>query len=348
MTDLTPLIAAYQQQRLLLLWSDLPFTLPDAPPANRVIAINRQIAAAQALPSLSLPPANLPPLPLLSLDPTPRLQQALAAAGAPPIVVASRQAVPGRGRFSLLQLAGDLPSRRGLILSRRDLRDLSNDTDKRYLLAEARRGVEGGALLVVGADPTHPDFAAWWSLVWPGLGQPPAYVLGDPAADWPAGLTPLAVPFAELAAQLAAVEPTPEAGAPAFDPDGVKQLIATHRRRLQKLQQQQAYFGLDTRPHILMEIEDITDQIDALEADLGLPPASAAPEPPTAPVQGRTGRPSWQDSGHSTPSQPPPAQVQGRTGAQAFEASEHSTPSQPPPVRGRSQDLPPVGGTEGG
>jgi len=48
----------------------------------------------------------------------------------------------------------------------------------------------------------------------------------------------------------------------------IKKLIANYKRRLQKLKEQQAFFGLDTSPHILTEIEDIEVEIEKLQTEL--------------------------------------------------------------------------------
>ncbi|MBN1992230.1 MAG: tetratricopeptide repeat protein [Anaerolineae bacterium] len=48
----------------------------------------------------------------------------------------------------------------------------------------------------------------------------------------------------------------------------IQKLIITHRRHLQKLQEIQAYKGSSTEPHILLEIEDTTAEIEKLEAEL--------------------------------------------------------------------------------
>ncbi len=50
--------------------------------------------------------------------------------------------------------------------------------------------------------------------------------------------------------------------------DNLKKLIAKHSRRLQKLKEQQALKGLDTAPHILIEIEDIEAEIEKLQKEL--------------------------------------------------------------------------------
>jgi hypothetical protein len=160
----------------------------------------------------------LPPLPILSLDPTARLEQCFAAANTDLDVVVSGHKAPAHNRHTLLKLAGDLSSRRGLILSRPELHALPGEPDKRYLLAEARRASgPAGALLILGADPADPDFQTWWAVVWPALDQPAAYSLGAPDMAWPAGVIPLAVEFGELAGQLAVNPPGQPPAAPKYN-----------------------------------------------------------------------------------------------------------------------------------
>ena len=50
--------------------------------------------------------------------------------------------------------------------------------------------------------------------------------------------------------------------------DDIEKLIAERERRLQKLKEQRASFGLHTPPHILMEIEDIEAEIEGLQTEL--------------------------------------------------------------------------------
>jgi tetratricopeptide (TPR) repeat protein len=50
--------------------------------------------------------------------------------------------------------------------------------------------------------------------------------------------------------------------------DDLKKQIDIHRRRLQKLEEQQAFRGLDTPAHILIEIEDIKAKIEELQTEL--------------------------------------------------------------------------------
>ena len=50
--------------------------------------------------------------------------------------------------------------------------------------------------------------------------------------------------------------------------DHNQKLIATKQRRLQKLQEQEAMMGINTPPHISIEIEDIEEEIAQLQAEL--------------------------------------------------------------------------------
>jgi hypothetical protein len=213
--DLPPaLTQACRQGRLLLLWGALPFPLAAGPPANRALAINQWAAQAEALPPLELPLSELPPLPLLSLDPSDGVERAFARAGVPLQIVRTRRDAPARGRHTLLKLAGDLGTRGGLVLSHSDVRELHSDPDKQYLLDEARRLARGGALLLLGCDPAGEDLHAWWSVLAPALRGALFYALGEPSAAWPEGVIPLGADFQALNAALWGAQPEPEAVEP--------------------------------------------------------------------------------------------------------------------------------------
>ena len=173
-----------REGRLLVLWAGLPFALEARPPANRALALNRLgNLAADPGPAGGLP--GLPPLPILSLDPSARVEQAFARAGIPLAV----QEVPARDHHSLMKLGGDLETRSGVVLSRVEVRDLQTDAGKRRLLDEARRLAGDGAVLILGGDPASDDFRAWWAVLAPALRGAAAFALGDPAAAWPEGIT---------------------------------------------------------------------------------------------------------------------------------------------------------------
>ncbi|OQY35747.1 MAG: hypothetical protein B6243_04620 [Anaerolineaceae bacterium 4572_5.2] len=50
--------------------------------------------------------------------------------------------------------------------------------------------------------------------------------------------------------------------------NGLQKLLIKYGRRLQKLKEQQASFGLHTSPHILTEIEDLEVRIEVLQTEL--------------------------------------------------------------------------------
>lgn len=51
--------------------------------------------------------------------------------------------------------------------------------------------------------------------------------------------------------------------------EDVKKIVSMQQRRLQKLREQQAMFGINTPPHILIEIEDLEAEINKLQSELG-------------------------------------------------------------------------------
>jgi hypothetical protein len=214
--DLPPALSqACRQGRLLVLWGALPFPLVAQPPPNRALALNQWAAQAEPLPPPALALARLPPLPFLSLDPTARVEWALARAGLPLQVVCTRHDVPARSRHVLLKLAGDLGTRSGVVLSHSEVRELQNDPDKRHLLDEARRLAGDGALLLLGCDPADQDFRAWWSVLAPALGGAALFALGEPSAAWPPGVTCLEPDLEAVNAALWAVQPpAPEKAEP--------------------------------------------------------------------------------------------------------------------------------------
>lgn len=217
--DLPPtLTQACRQGRLLVLWGALPFPLAARPPANRARVINRWAAEAEGLPPSAPPLPQLPPVPLLTLDPTDRVEQAFAQAGVPLQVMRTRHDVPARNRHTLLQLAGDLGTRSGVVLSRAEVRDVRSDPDKRHLLDEARRLVEDGALLLLGCDPASEDFYAWWLALAPAFRGAAFFALGEPTAAWPQGVICLGPDLAALKAALWAAQPEPEATEPVAPP----------------------------------------------------------------------------------------------------------------------------------
>jgi hypothetical protein len=220
------LTQASHRGRLLVLWGALPFPLAARPPAERALALNCLSASLELAGRWPEWLPRLPPLPILSLDATARLERAFRRAGVPPQVVSSRHVAPAYDRHVLLKLAGDLETRQGVVLSRAEVKELHSDPDKRCLLAEARRRVTDGALLLLGCEPGSEDFRVWWSAL--TLGSPAVYAAGEPAAAWPPGVVCLGPDFESLDAGLWAAqppEPEMEAQADALQPQAAARYV---------------------------------------------------------------------------------------------------------------------------
>ncbi len=223
MNQLSPeLQQALEHQRLLIVWGDVPFELLPSVIGERAVMINRLLAEAAQLPAISIRLSVTPPLPIVSLDPTDRIEREFRASNRALRVVTSARDVPAPHQHTLIKLAGDLNSRTGLVLSREEVQRLPGNADKHYLLDLVRQIVEGGAVLLVkdlaraGTKPARSEdtFQAWWSIIRPACGSASILAAGDPAAAWPDGLTYLgtvqdvmSVAFANFKAPLPKMEP---------------------------------------------------------------------------------------------------------------------------------------------
>ena len=198
---LTSISAAQREWRLLLVWGDLPFAPEERPPRNPARLIERQQEAARALPALPFafshgapwPLAGLPPLPILSFDPSERVETTFRYAGVPLHVMRTRRDPRARDRHNLLKLGGDLAARAGLLLSWDDVRAAAHNPDKAHLLREARRLVRDGVVLAMVPSPGDTFARLWRELLAPALGEAARqFVLGPQGFDWPAPLERLA------------------------------------------------------------------------------------------------------------------------------------------------------------
>ena len=206
------LIQALRARRLLLVWGDVPFAPAGRPPANVAVTIADWQAQAETLLAIGLPLSALPPLPILSLDPTGRLEAAFRAAEVQPQVVRTRRDVPAQGRRNLLKFGGDLASRSGLLLSWDDVRAAASDPTKSHLLREAARAAEGGAALVLAPAPTDAFARIWRELVAPWLtAAAHHFALGPAEFNWPPPLQHVPQDPAAVLGELAKVEVEPAA-----------------------------------------------------------------------------------------------------------------------------------------
>ena len=189
MNELPPeLQHALQHQRLLIVWGDMPLELPPRVTAERAVLINRFLNEAAKLPAAHIRLSVTPPLPILSLDPTDRIEREFGSRSLN--VLLTRRDVPTARSHNLIKLAGDLNSRTGLVLSRDEVQHVPGDDDKRYLLDLVRSLTEhDSAVVLVECDPTNEGFKAWWSIIRPAFGSAPIFAAGDPSTVWPGEVT---------------------------------------------------------------------------------------------------------------------------------------------------------------
>jgi hypothetical protein len=195
--------AAMRARRLLLVWTAVPFppeARPSGPPA---LTVNRWQREAEALPPFPWAVPPLPPVTVLSLDPSDRAEAAFRAAGVPLTVLRGRQDVVVQDRYNLIKLGGDLGARRGLLRTWAEVRDAPSDTDKVHLLAEARDVAREGVVLVVGEAPSDAFGRIWETVIQGHVGEARhCLALGPADAQWPAGVRHVADDVAGVLARL--------------------------------------------------------------------------------------------------------------------------------------------------
>lgn len=265
--QLSTLSSYLRWRSLLIVWAEMPWPPGATAPANRALVINRWRDEAAALPALAWPLPSLPPVSILSLDPSPRLAQAFRAAGVPLHRVAGRSDVPVAGQHNLLQLGGDLERRQGLLLAWADVAGLKAQPDKHYLLAEAARLCRHGGVLALNPGGGYAFPRLWQQTLAPALGATAAEtdVYGLGSGPWPPGIEPLIEPAAAVFEALSQVQ-MPRALESSRAGETLKEQRHQHVRRLLRLQEELAFqpgqIGLQ------LQIEDEQQRIAVLERQL--------------------------------------------------------------------------------
>jgi hypothetical protein len=215
----TLITAALQARRLLLVWAEVPFLPPGRPTNPPSLVINRWQRDAQALSPVPWPVPQLPPLTILSLDPSDRIEAAFREADVPLNVLCAREDVINPHQHNLIKLAGDLASRSGLLFTSADVRDVPNDPDKAHLLEEARRVARGGVVLMVGDAPNKQFVQLWNELIRAYASDARHhFALGPADAHWPKDVKHLSIDVNGVLVRLADFEQVPpKAGASPLD-----------------------------------------------------------------------------------------------------------------------------------
>ena len=104
-----------------------------------------------------------------------------------------------------------LTTRSWLAVTRADVHDTPQDDAKRiWVLDKWLLVAKSGVTLLLGADPSHPTFRAWWEdVLGPRLRGQMVVTVGDPAAAWPDGVQVVVSSFGELLAALPSPQPRP-------------------------------------------------------------------------------------------------------------------------------------------
>jgi hypothetical protein len=183
------LAAALRARRLLLVWTAVPFPPEARPSGPPVLTVNRWQRNAETLPPFPWPVPRLPPVTVLSLDPSDRIEAAFREAEVPLAVLCGRLDVVVQDRYNLIKLGGDLEARCGLLRTWAEVRDVPNDAEKFHLLAEARGVARDGVVLVVGESPSSAFGRLWDSVIRSSVGGTRHHLaLGPKDAQWLEGV----------------------------------------------------------------------------------------------------------------------------------------------------------------
>jgi hypothetical protein len=197
--SLTIIAAALHARRLLLVWADVPFPPVSRPPRNPALAIAQWQEDAKSLPPFPWPIPQLPPLSILSLDPSNRVEAAFRQANVPLNPLCTQKDVIAPQQHNLIKLGGDLETRSGLLLSWDDVRAASSDPTKVHLLKEAGRVAQEGVVLVAGAAPAQAFARIWKTLIAPHVREAAHHFASGPAdCAWPEALVPYSIDLENL------------------------------------------------------------------------------------------------------------------------------------------------------
>ena len=274
---LTLLATALRERRFLLVWADVPFPPAEQPPRNPARTINRWQEEALALPPSPFdfshgrpwPLVLMPPLPILSLDPSDRLERAFRYAGVPLHAVRTRRDLPRMDQHNLFKLGGDLAARAGLFLSWEDVVIAPSDPDKAHLLQEVGSQVEDGAVLIVAPSPTAAFDRLWRSLLAPTLQVAKHhYALGPAEFAWPPPLRWLDGELDQILSALADLVPPPPLEPVQADP--LRRQLAEARVNLQLIEERESEYVLSTDVplQLVKEKHRLQQRVAELEAEL--------------------------------------------------------------------------------
>ena len=262
--------AALEARRLLLVWAEAPFPPEERPSEPEALLINRWRREADALPPFPWPVHQLPPLTILSLDPSDRIEAAFRAADVPLNVLCTRQDVIVPDQHNLIKLTGDLASRSGLLLTWADVRDVSNNPDKVHLLEEVRRVARDGVVLMISDAPDEQSVQLWNELVRAYASDVRhRFALGPTGFAWPEPLTRLGGKAEEVLSVLADVVIPPPLEP--VEAESLRRQLAAARENLRLIEERKSEYVMSTEVPLQLVKEErrLRERIAALERQLG-------------------------------------------------------------------------------
>jgi hypothetical protein len=202
--------AALQARRLLVVWAEVPFPPQERPPNPPARLVNRWQQEAQGLSPFPWPVPELPPLSLLSLDPSQRVEAVFRQADVPLNVLRTQEDVIDPSQHNLIKLGGDLASHTGLLLAWAGVRGVPNEPDRVHLLREARRVAQDGIVLMLARASEGRFLQLWDELIVPYTADAGhRFALGPANSPWPEGVRHLSEDLDGVLARLTEVEVSP-------------------------------------------------------------------------------------------------------------------------------------------
>ncbi len=173
----------------LVIWVEMPFTLPEHHTTPDSQLIQQWQTEAAAFPDIPWDITTLPVLPLLSMDPSARIETALSDSE----VWLTPQPILETGHHTVLKLAGDLQNQLALWLAWDDVLSSPDDPDKRFLLEVSTHLADRGIVFIL-APAAGDNFMRLWhqflSLI--VYNARAVYAIGPGDFDWPAPIQWLA------------------------------------------------------------------------------------------------------------------------------------------------------------
>lgn len=166
----------------LIIWVDMPFALPEYPTTVDSQIIQQWQTQTAALPDIAWDITALPVLPLLSIDPSVRIETALPGAE----VWLTPQPSLETSHHTVLKFAGDLHNEMGLWLNWDDALSSHHNPDKRFMLEVSTHLADEGIVIILAPNADESLLRLWQQYLSIIVYDARAvYAIGPGDFDWP-------------------------------------------------------------------------------------------------------------------------------------------------------------------